>query len=217
MKSGRVSGLALVAGSVIGVAIMTVHPSHVDLSAPAEELSRLALSTRAVHAGALVGSALTLYGLVDFARRMGLDRASALAGLVFYAFGTAAVLSAAVMSGFVAGAAIEAAIGAAAAERAQLSFALRHTHWLNSGYALVFVVASAAGILAWSAGLWRAGRMRGLAGVGAVVGLGAIASLFTPWPMVSVHGFLALVVAQAIWTISVGLTLMRNPDWRLES
>lgn len=213
MKSGHWSGLALAAGSIVGVAIMTVHPSHIDMDATADELRRLALHTRAVHGGALAASALTLFGLADVSRRMGLARAPVLAGLVFYALGAMAVISAAVMSGFVAGDAIEAAAGMTGAARELPAQQLHYTHWLNQGYAAVFVAASCAGILCWSAALWSMGRLRGLAVVGVLAGLGGVAALFAGPAVISVHGFLLLVLSQAIWTLTLGVTLLRKPDW----
>lgn len=212
MHSGRISGAALIAGALGGVATIAIHPSGVNLGASPQDLQAAADMTRMAHGMALVSMPLMLFGFADFARRLGFQRASATAGLVFQGFAIMAVLSAGLMSGLVMGELIESAARPGHHGTSALEGQMHYTHVLNQAYAAVYTLASAAAMAAWSLGLWAAGRMRGLAVLGAVVAIGQVLLMaFAGDDALSVHGFMLIIAAQAAWAIGVGLALWR--DW----
>lgn len=214
MHSGKISGAALIVGAIGGMVTMAIHPSGSHLDAGPEVLRAAADTTRLAHAIALVSMPLMLFGQADFARRLGFQRASATAGLVFQAFAVMAVLSAAVMSGMVQGELMDSAARSDAHQhRAVIGSQMHYTFVLNQAYAAVYTAASAAAMAAWSLGLWAAGRMRGLAGLGLAVAVGQAAFMAVGGDdALSVHGFMLIILGQAIWAIGIGVALFR--DWR---
>jgi hypothetical protein len=185
------------------------------LGASASDLQAAAEMTRLAHGIALVSMPLMLIGYVDFARRLGFSRASAQAGLTFQAFAAMAVLSAALMSGLVMGELLDNAAKPGRHGTAHLEGQMHYTHVLNQAYAAVYTLASAAAIGAWSLGLWAAGKLRGLAILGLIVALGQTALFaFAGDDALSVHGFMAIIIAQAAWAVGIGLALWR--DWSAE-
>lgn len=216
MHSGRIGGVALIVGALGAVGTMVIHPVGGHLGESPDALRAAADMTRLAHGIALVSMPLMLFGYADFARRLGLARASALGGLVFQAFAVMAVLSAALMSGPVMGELLERAADPGRYGAAAVESQMRYTFVLNQAYAAVYTLASAAAVGAWSMGLWAVGRLRGLAMLGAVVAVGQPALLaFAGDDALSVHGFMIIVAAQAAWAIGIGLALWR--DWAADA
>lgn len=215
MHSGRICGVALIAGALGGVGTMVIHPVGVHFGASASDLQAAADLTRLAHGIALVSMPMMLFGYADFARRLGFQRASAMAGLTFQTFAVMAVMSAAVMSGLVSGELIDNAANPGRHGTAHLEGQIHYTHVLNQAYAAVYTLASAAAIGAWALGLWAAGKLRGLAILGVVVALGQAGLFaFAGDDALSVHGFMLIIIAQAAWAIGIGLALWR--DWTAE-
>ncbi len=209
--SGKISGVAVILGAVGFVVTMSIHPHGFDLDAPAAELAAQAMMTRLAHGIALAALPLSLFGMADFSRRTGFGRASALAGLVFYAFACAAVMSAALMSGFVQASLMDAYIEADAAGRASLPQLMHYTHDLNQAWAMVFSAGSAAAIGIWSLGFLAMKRERvlGWLGLAVAAGLGALLA-FGGSDALSVHGYMLTALGQGAWMIGVGLLLWRG-------
>jgi hypothetical protein len=85
----------------------------------------------------------------------------------------------------------------------------RLTRLLNQSFAMLFVLASTAGIVAWSLAGWRRGLPRWLSRFG-VVGPVLVAALVVVGHLrLDVHGFFAVVLVQAVWTLGAALTLRR--------
>lgn len=216
MHSGKITGAALIVGALGGVGTMVIHPMGYHLDASPGALRAAADMTRLAHGIALASMPLMLFGYADFSRRLGFSRASAMAGLAFQGFAVMAVMSAALMSGLVTGELLDNAARYGQAEAAVIRSQLHYTHVLNQAYAAVYTLSSAAAIGAWSLGLWAAGKLRGLAILGVVVALGqALLFAFAGDDALSVHGFLAIILAQAIWAIGIGVALWR--DWSADT
>jgi hypothetical protein len=211
--SGRLAGAALIAGAAGFIVTMSIHPHGVHLD-NAADLANQAMMTRLTHGVALASLPLGLYGLAEFSRRAGLGRASSLAGLVFYAFACAAVMNAALMSGFVQASLMDAYAGADAAERAAISRLMSFTFMFNQAWAMVFSAASAAAIGVWSLGfLARRQRALGWLGVAVAAGLGLLLG-FGGRDALSVHGYLLTAIGQGAWMSGVGLLSWRG--WSAE-
>lgn len=216
MHSGKISGAALIVGAIGGVGTMIIHPVGAHLGASPADLHAAADMTRLAHAIALVSMPLMLFGYADFSRRLGFTRASALAGLTFQAFAVMAVLSATLMSGMVMGELLDTAANPGRHGTEHLQGQMHYTFVLNQAYSAVYTLASAAAIAAWSLGLWAAGRLRGLAILGAVVAVGQAGFMAIGGDdALSVHGFMLIIFAQAAWAIGIGVALLR--DWTADA
>lgn len=216
MHSGKFSGGALIAGSIGALVTMAIHPVGGHLGDSPRALLDAAAATRLAHGLALVSMPLMLFGQADFARRLGLHRASALAGLTFQAFGVMAVLSAGLMSGLVMGDLLETAARPGAVAGETLRGQMHYTYTLNQAYAAVYTAATAAALAAWSLGLWAVGKLKGLGVLGVVVAVGqGLFMVIGGDDALSVHGFMAVIAGQAIWSIGIGLALWR--DWTADA
>lgn len=216
MHSGKITGAALIAGAIGGVGTMVIHPVGGHLGTSPQELQAAADMTRIAHAIALVAMPLMLVGYADFSRRLGFQRASATAGLVFQAFAIMAVLSAALMSGMVMGELLDSAARPGHHGAAHLQGQMHYTHVLNQAYAAVYTAASAAAMAAWSLGLWAARKMRGLAVLGVAVAAGQVLFMAIGGDdALSVHGFMIIIIAQAAWAVGIGPALLR--DWTADA
>lgn len=208
MRKDLPSGILLVAGALAFVLVMLLHPTAGDLMG-GEGAARQAHVNVAAHSLALVATPGVFLGLLGLTRRLG-PSDLATAGLVTFGFGAVAVLSAAVMSGFVATETIGWMAGSEGAERDLYHAFLDYTHSLNQAYSTVYVVASAVAFLLWAAAMLRTGRLSRAAGaVGVVVGAGALLAFFSGHLHLDVHGFGILVFAQSAWLVWVGVLLCR--------
>jgi hypothetical protein len=86
-----------------------------------------------------------------------------------------------------------------------------YTGAINQAFAKVFVIASSAAILLWSATILAHGQLSRAAGVlGAIVGVLALLAVVIGHLRLDVHGFGAVVLCQGIWMITVGVLLIRQ-------
>lgn len=208
MRKDLPSGILLIAGALAYLAVMAFHPTGGELMA-ADSGAAAAHRNVAAHSLALLATPVLFLGLLGLTRRLG-PSDLATAGLVTFAFGSVAVLSAAVMSGFVATETIGWMAGAEGAERELFHAFLDYTGALNQAYTRVYVVGSSVAFLLWSAAILRTGRLTRSAGAaGVLVGTGALLAFFAGHLHLDVHGFGLLVLAQSAWLVWVGLLLCR--------
>src|SRR2546427_8561091 len=148
----------------------------------------------------LAAQRVVFLGLLGLWRSVRSDLATA--ALVFYGFGIVAILSAAVLSGFVAPDVV--------ADRPLLGY----TGMLNQAFAKVSVAAIGASLILWGAALWPIGgrgefaQLPAAAGVivGAVLALG----ILTGWLSLSVRGIVIITLLQGIWILLVVRHLLRG-------
>lgn len=205
------SGTLLIVGALAGLVVMGLHPTaHGLIEGPdAEGQARLNVI---VHGAALAAVAVVFLGLLGLARRLGSGNLTN-AALVFWGFGGAAVISAAVASGFVAPAVIARMPEAGGEGRAIQEALLAFAGQLNQGFAKVYVVAIFAAIILWSVAIVRSGRMAlavGIVGLvlSAVVLLAVLAGLLR----LGVHGFGIVTFAQSVWLVWVGFLLCQGDE-----
>ena len=211
MRRDAVSGTLLITGAMASLLVMSLHPTAHGLM-NAESAERLARLNVLVHGLALVSVPVLFLGLLGFSRRLGPTSLTA-AALVAYGFGCAAVMSAAVASGFVATEVIKLLITADSSSRELYHGLLRYTGLLNQGFAKVHLVATSAAILLWSAAILktrRASRGAGVAGI--VIGVGILAAFFSGLLRLDVHGFGIMIFAQSCWLIWVGILMFRGEE-----
>src|SRR5438874_4814972 len=136
MPQERRTAGALLIGVIAPLLIMGMHPTGASLTTGG---ARLVLINHLVHGVSLAAQPIVFLGLLGLWRSARSDAATA--ALVFYAFGIVAILSAAVLSGFVAPEVV--------AERPLLFY----TGQPNQGFAQVRVAAIGASLILWGAPL----------------------------------------------------------------
>jgi len=133
---------------------MALHPTGHDLSAPEHSAAMMHLNV-AVHSLALVCVPILFMGSIGLTRRLASPNLLALAALVMFGFAEVAVMIAASVSGLVAPGLFHhmaAEPGMADIWRAVMTL----SGHLNQAFAQVYVVASSAAIVLWSAAILRA-------------------------------------------------------------
>lgn len=159
----------------------------------------LGLVTMAFHPSNAAQAALglTVHGLALFS-----------VSIAFYGVSSVAALLAATASGLLAPDLIAGAEALDRQARAAAANVVRYNYAVNQAFAKVLVAASSAAIGQWSLEIVRTRLMRRAAGIlGCVVAALALLALFSGHLTLDVHGFGAIVLAQAIWLILVGAEL----------
>jgi hypothetical protein len=208
MNDDRKSGLALIAGMLGTIITMALHPTGHDLTVPGQFASMAQLNV-AVHSLALVCIPILFLGALGLTRRLDAPNRLALAGMVFFGFAEVAVMIAATASGLIATGLIHhmaAEPGMADMWRAVLTL---NGH-LNQAFALIFVVASSAAIVLWSAAMLKGKVFARTVGIyGCILGPIAVLAVVSGHLRLNVHGFGLVILGQAIWFICCGVRLWR--------
>ncbi|HEY1251598.1 MAG TPA: hypothetical protein VGH97_10440 [Thermoanaerobaculia bacterium] len=213
MDRKRTDAAALVLGTLATLTTMAMHPRGGSGEAlrEGESLSRVGVAAVASHSIAIAGIPLLLMGLWGLSRRLGWDSAPVRLAFAAYGLASAAVLNAAVMSGFVAtGTAMS--IRSDSPEGAKTVAAyFAYTFVLNQSFAKVYVVASSAAIVLWSLRAIRLGSgWRGAGIFGVAAGTAASALVITRTLPLNVHGFGVIVLLQSAWTLWMAALLSRG-------
>lgn len=189
----RRAAAALLIGTLAPLLILWMHPTGGDISA-----GRLLMVNHLVHGIAIAAQPVLFLGLLGLWSALRSDLATA--ALVFYGFGSIAILTAAILSGFV------------APEAASEPALLHYTGALNQAFAKVSVTATGASIALWGAALWPSGarlaRIGALAGllIGTVLALGVMSGTIH----LDVHGILLVTVLQGVWLILAAAYLLQE-------
>jgi hypothetical protein len=213
MTDNRLSGIALIAGSVGMIITMGLHPSGHVAPAQMEPMLRMLI---AVHALALASVPVMFLGAWGLVRRrgMGADRMD-IAGLVLYAFALIQVANAAVADGLVTPGVLR-QMAASAGNAAAIDGWKMISHYnffVNQGYAQVFVAASSVAILLWSVAMLRKRDLsQGLGIYGCVLGAITLLALLSGHLRLDTHGFGAVALGQSIWFIIAGSLLWGSKE-----
>jgi hypothetical protein len=207
MSNDRLSGLALIAGSVGMIITMALHPSgHI----PAADIEPMIRKIIAVHGLALACLPVLFLGTWGLSRRIAGENHLALIGVVIYAFGLFAIMNAGVANGLVFPVLLRRIGDSAGSPQAIDGWRMiaRYNFYVNQAYAQVFVAASSVAIFLWSASIWRSRKLlRGLGIYGCLLGPVTLGALFSGHLNLDVHGFGIVVLGQAIWFIVAGKLL----------
>jgi hypothetical protein len=206
----RSGGAAWIGATVLMLATMALHPTGRDLASAATS-ARGALLARLAHGLALASLPLALAGALALTRALAASVPAPGASLALLSFGLALVsaLLAALTSGFVAPHLFEDLLAAKAGEAEALRLLVRYNHELNQAAAAVFVVASSLAIGLWSRAILRAGGFpRGLGLYGLLLATLTVLSVVSGHVELDVHGFGAVVLGQAGWSIAAGIGLL---------
>ena len=206
MPDARKSGIALIAGSAAMVITMVIHPRGLATTPEgAESVARMLI---AVHSLALASVPVLFLGVWGLSRRLDAPDRTAMVALVLYAFALVAVMNAAVFDGLVAPSLIRHIVSAAPEKKDGWQLAMRFNFELNQAYARLYAVASAIAILLWSVVIVRKGQLSRAVGIyGCILGPIIVAAVGSGMLNPNVHGFGALIFAQAAWFVVVGAQL----------
>lgn len=205
-------GGALIAGALAGLVTMAMHPTGSQLIADVQRMGPVVL---AVHALALAAIPVSFFGALGLTRVLAVDGDSAIGALVAYGTAQAAVMIAAVASGLMMPGIAARIVSSTGAERDLVMAFAQYTGIINQAFAMVYVLASSTAFLLWSAAIVAHGRLaRGAGVLGVIVAMLAILGVTIGHVRLDVHGFGAIVLTQALWTITVGVLLIRAPGAR---
>jgi hypothetical protein len=211
MRHDRAAGLALIAGTLAGLVTMAFHPTGHALL---RDFARVAPMNRAVHALAIAGTLLTMFGLVRLSRLFEDRRALADAALVSYGFGAVAVMFAAIASGFIGTEMAARVLEAGESARAAYEPLMDYNWAFNQACTKVFVVATSAGIALFSVAMLREPRFGRALGVTGIIAGAAAAAATIGGLRMDIHGFGAIVLAHGIWLVWTGASLLRQSGTR---
>jgi hypothetical protein len=132
-------------------------------------------------------------------------------GLVAYQMGTAALVAAALVSGFIVPELVLPYQGRPAEELEALRGVLGLARAANQVCSRMGVLATSLAMVLWSlAILARPGLSRAVGLLGCVAGAGLVVALLSGHLPMNVHGALAFVLAQTVWNLGVAVELIRN-------
>ena len=209
MREERSGGWALIVGTGMGLVTMAFHPNGAQLL---RDFERHAPINVAVHTLALLAVPVTFFGAVALARRLAGSPGLSRFALIVFGIAQIAVMVAAIASGLLATMLVSRILGSVGAEAESARLLLSFSGMLNHAFATVFVAASSIAIGVWSASMLRTQVFPrwlgwlGLAVGGALVGITLLGRL-----RLDVHHFGLVVLAQSVWIVGTGVTLVRAP------
>jgi hypothetical protein len=210
MTDNRLSGLALISGSVGTIITMSLHPTGHVVADQLEPMIRMLI---AVHGLALACVPVLFLGAWGLSRCLASPDRLAVAGLVLYTFALLAVINAAVADGLITPNLLRQFVASAGAPSAIDGWRMmsRYNFYVNQAYAQVFVAASSVAIVLWSASIWRGKELaRGLGIYGCILGPVTLLSLLSGHLNLDAHGFGIVIFGQAVWFIVAGTLLWRR-------
>ena len=205
-KQLRLSGWALIFGSIGIMVTLVLHPNERGLFDPAQ-VESVARTTIIVHSIALFALPLLFIGSLGISRRVGWDSAGAVAALIFFGFALAAMMNAIVIDGLVTPGLARASVKAGPDQAAAWKIVLSHNAMLDGAFMNVFLMASSLSIALWSAAMVRGAR--GVASFGWLVAAATIAFQVTGLLSEHLHLFFLILIGQVIWLVINGAALCR--------
>jgi hypothetical protein len=208
----RMSGLALIVGSVGVLMTLGLHPSGRGIVDPAtyEEVTRHLIE---VHSIALLSLPLWFLGAYGLSRKLAAAGHVAIVPLTFYGFGMAAMMTGVVFDGLVTPGLARQIVNATPNTSQGWRIAFNANQVVDMAFVHVFLVASSLAIVLWSVMIIRKGVLaRGVGMFGLLVGLAAILALLSGYTDKHEHVFLLSILLQAAWLATIGVLLYRTTE-----
>jgi hypothetical protein len=202
MTDDRKSGLALIAGSVGVIITLSLHPSgHIT----PDQIDSVARRLVVIHGLALACIPLLFLGVMGLSQRLASADRLALAALALYGFALLALMNAAVFDGLVSPDLLRQIIANSPPARDGWRMIMQFNGYVDQAFGKVFLVAASAALILWSASIVRSRALAPAAGYfGGILGLLALAVLFSGQLQRSPHVFSLLIVCQVLWFMTVG-------------
>jgi len=211
--SGKTAGIVIVASALLTIFAVAHHPT---LRAKTPEsviagMVALAPIDMVVH-GSLIAIVIALIaGLAVFTVRLGLNEQSAIAAFVVYSLGAFAVVSAALIDGFLTPAIAFHYVHSQALELRQGIGLLVLASLAIQVLTKFGLLAMSAGVLFWSIVLLRRTRIImgiGILGVASALGVVAVLAFGGAFLTPPILGVIVLV--QALWYVAIGVALVQK-------
>ncbi len=208
-RTSELAALALVVGTVGSLVTMALHPTGPEMLLAARGGS--ATLARGVHVLAIAMQPLMLAGTLALAVRLRAARELAVLGFAAFSLATFAVLVAAAASGLLATDLAESIVEAEGTARELQAELLHYTGHVNQAFAKIYVGMMSVAITSWSLAMRRVPPFpAALAWLGVAIALVEVVGMATGRLHLDVHGFGAVVLAQAVWVMWTAL-VMRRP------
>ncbi len=207
MNRELASGTFLIVGAASGVLVMALHPTGHDVmsSGPGGHMAHV---NAMVHSLALVATPMVFFGLLGLARRLGAPVLGP-AALIAYGWACVAVMSAAVVSGFITPS-VMAHMSDPRGATLSADF-VEYSALVNRGFAKVYVAASCVGLTLFAAAILRTGRLPRTVGVVGAVLMPLVLLLFLVGHLgLDIHGFGIIMFSQSGWLVWLGILLCRE-------
>ena len=210
-SSTRGAGILAIATGIAAVALLANHPggeAH-DFAGVLREEAANRVMDAAVHGGFIAVLALQTLCYAIFSARIGFSRATAMAGLIFFAFGTAFLSASMVLDGLVTPAI--AAKYLAAPDKLEFARSLFVLIGALIGFLMPIGLAfQSAAIACWGWAL-VASRPSRAAGVFALaLGIAALAALASSLAGMNPLVLMGAIAATSVWAVVAGIVLLRR-------
>jgi hypothetical protein len=199
------------AASILSVCFMVYHPRvHAHGMAEFVEAVRAELLVNGVVHGSLIALlAVLAAGYSVLTTRI--DGVLARMALVSFGLGVVCGTAAASINGLIMPQFVLAAARKSSVDLESIRPILDFCHAANQVCSRIWIVAAAAAVLLWSLALLkRSGPARTVGVLGALLGLTPLAALALGYLPMDVHGVLGFIVTQTIWSVAVGVLLIRG-------
>jgi hypothetical protein len=186
-----------------------MHPRSISWGNDAA-LAHLAAIGAFAHSLAILGTGLTLLGLIGLSRMLGLERVPVTAALVAFALSSSAVMVAAALDGFALPTIAQQWTEADKIAGGDIKRLVQFCVLAASALTRIYLLLGAIAIALWSWVIYRDRLDSALPWVGVMVCIAAIAMLIGGSPFISAHEVLALVAVQAVWMLLAALLMVRG-------
>lgn len=210
MTDDRISGLALIVGSIGVIVTLALHPSGRELFVPGQ-FESAARKLIVVHSLALVSLPVWFFGACGLSRRLGYRLG--VAPLVIYGFGLMAMMNALVIDGLVSPGLAREIVATTGTVGQGWRIAFNHNSIVDQAFMHVFLAASSVAILLWSVSILKSGALaRGVGIYGCILGAAAVIALLSGQLDRHEHFFGVVIIGQAIWFFCAGVLLCQIRD-----
>jgi hypothetical protein len=209
--STRAAGITIIGASILSVCFMVYHPRvHAHGMSEFVEAIRAELLVNGVVHGSLIAlSGVLAAGYSVLTARI--DGVLARIGLVSFGLGVVCGTAAASINGLIMPQFVLSAARKSSADLDALRPILDFCHSANQVCSRMWVVALAIAIVLWSLALvQRTGSARTIGVLGILLGLTPLVALALGYLPMDIHGVLAFIVTQTIWSVAVGVLLIRG-------
>lgn len=210
MKQDRISGIALIVGSLGLITTMAAHPTGSQIMADPKGAEHVLAISVFVHSLAIASLPVLVFGFLGFSQRLGFNNPLVSFSFINYAFACIAAMCAAVVNGFVVTYLFREFFEADEATRVTMRLLFDYSHWLNATFTKIFIAASSVAVLLWSIALIKKSLLAKIAAViGIILGIVGIAMIIIGVG-INVHSFGLFIFGQAAWTILIGVLMISS-------
>ena len=198
----------MIAGAIVGVIVMAVHPQGQALKTS----DLIFVFNGIVHTVAIVAMPVIFVGVLALTHVLTKTGRLAILAIAFYGLALVAGVCAAAISGFVTPNIIRRISESGAADAQFWSNAGRLSWWMNQAFARILATNSAIAIMLWSIAMKRQTSFsRAISVYGIVAGVLVAVAVGSGHVRLDVHGFGAITLLETIWLVATGRALMRVP------